>query len=136
METGRPPNRCALLLLLYLSALILPGRGEDPRLQIYQEEPPLQSNSLAVALGEMLEYNDPDGGVALEKKAVQVPRVRMCSCRLQCMMQAPLGHRADALFSVQCDVGERCALKHGPRIGKLCDCLRGASCNSFMLRCY
>ncbi|XP_044129986.1 cocaine- and amphetamine-regulated transcript protein-like isoform X2 [Bufo gargarizans] len=109
METGRPPNRCALLLLLYLSALILPGRGEDPRLQIYQEEPPLQSNSLAVALGEMLEYNDPDGGVALEKKAVQVPR---------------------------CDVGERCALKHGPRIGKLCDCLRGASCNSFMLRCY
>ncbi|CAJ0928421.1 unnamed protein product [Ranitomeya imitator] len=38
--------------------------------------------------------------------------------------------------AVQCDMGERCAMKHGPRIGKLCDCLRGASCNSFMLRCY
>ncbi|CAL1583960.1 unnamed protein product [Knipowitschia caucasica] len=36
----------------------------------------------------------------------------------------------------RCDVGERCALKHGPRIGRLCDCLRGAACNSFFLRCY
>ncbi|CAL8299567.1 unnamed protein product [Lota lota] len=36
----------------------------------------------------------------------------------------------------QCDVGERCAVKHGPRIGRLCDCLRGAACNTFFLRCY
>ncbi|KPP61736.1 hypothetical protein Z043_120133 [Scleropages formosus] len=35
-----------------------------------------------------------------------------------------------------CDVGERCAMKHGPRIGRLCDCLRGTACNSFFLRCY
>ncbi|XP_056403304.1 cocaine- and amphetamine-regulated transcript protein-like [Hyla sarda] len=106
--TQGPPKHCALLLALYLSTLILLGRGEDPRLQISPEDLPLQSNSLAVALGEMLEYNQ-DNGMRLEKKAAQVPR---------------------------CDVGERCAMKHGPRIGKLCDCLRGASCNSFMLRCY
>ncbi|CAL8293093.1 unnamed protein product [Merluccius merluccius] len=36
----------------------------------------------------------------------------------------------------RCDVGERCAMKHGPRIGRLCDCLRGAACNTFFLRCY
>ncbi|KAG8535373.1 hypothetical protein GDO81_028707, partial [Engystomops pustulosus] len=79
-----------------------------PRLEEYQEESPLQSNSLAVALGEMLEYNQ-GRGAGVERRAAQVPR---------------------------CDVGERCAMKHGPRIGKLCDCLRGASCNTFMLRCY
>ncbi|XP_066461990.1 cocaine- and amphetamine-regulated transcript protein-like [Eleutherodactylus coqui] len=109
MEMSRgPPKHSALLLALYLTALILPGDTQDPRLQISQEERPLQTNSMAVALGEMLEYNQ-DRGLALEKKALQVPR---------------------------CDVGERCAMKYGPRIGKLCDCLRGASCNSFMLRCY
>ncbi|XP_069601708.1 cocaine- and amphetamine-regulated transcript protein-like [Ranitomeya imitator] len=106
--TGGPPKHCALLLALYLSTLILPGRSQDPGLQISQEQLPLQSNSLAVALGELLEYNH-DRIMAVEKRAVQVPL---------------------------CDMGERCAMKHGPRIGKLCDCLRGASCNSFMLRCY
>ncbi|XP_040271709.1 cocaine- and amphetamine-regulated transcript protein-like [Bufo gargarizans] len=34
-----------------------------------------------------------------------------------------------------CDIGERCAVKQGPRIGKLCDCSRGSSCNSFLLKC-
>ncbi|XP_073506946.1 cocaine- and amphetamine-regulated transcript protein-like [Phyllobates terribilis] len=34
-----------------------------------------------------------------------------------------------------CDIGERCAMKQGPRIGKLCDCSRGSSCNSFLLKC-
>ncbi|XP_077116731.1 cocaine- and amphetamine-regulated transcript protein-like [Ranitomeya variabilis] len=106
--TGGPPKHCVLLLALCLSTLILPGRSQNPGLQLSQEELPLQSNSLAVALGELLEYNQART-MAVEKRAVQVPR---------------------------CDMGERCAMKHGPRIGKLCDCLRGASCNSFMLRCY
>nr|XP_015192114.1 PREDICTED: cocaine- and amphetamine-regulated transcript protein-like [Lepisosteus oculatus] len=59
----------------------------------------------------------------------------------------PRGYSAEDLVSIrltsdllspraQCDVGERCAVKHGPRIGKLCDCLRGAACNTFLLRCY
>ncbi|KAM4677847.1 cocaine- and amphetamine-regulated transcript protein-like [Discoglossus pictus] len=34
-----------------------------------------------------------------------------------------------------CDIGQRCAVKQGPRIGKLCDCSRGSSCNSFLLKC-
>ncbi|XP_034383780.1 cocaine- and amphetamine-regulated transcript protein [Cyclopterus lumpus] len=34
-----------------------------------------------------------------------------------------------------CGVGDRCAMKFGPRIGKLCDCGRGANCNSYLLRC-
>ncbi|XP_061565011.1 cocaine- and amphetamine-regulated transcript-like [Cololabis saira] len=34
-----------------------------------------------------------------------------------------------------CGMGERCAMKFGPRIGKLCDCGRGANCNSYLLKC-
>ncbi|KAM4809081.1 cocaine- and amphetamine-regulated transcript protein [Rhinophrynus dorsalis] len=34
-----------------------------------------------------------------------------------------------------CDAGEQCAVKKGPRIGKLCDCPRRTSCNSFLLKC-
>lgn len=35
----------------------------------------------------------------------------------------------------QCDVGEQCAIRKGARIGKLCDCPRGAFCNFFLLKC-
>lgn len=35
----------------------------------------------------------------------------------------------------QCGMGDRCAMKFGPRIGKLCDCGRGANCNSYLLKC-
>ncbi|XP_042341464.1 cocaine- and amphetamine-regulated transcript-like [Plectropomus leopardus] len=34
-----------------------------------------------------------------------------------------------------CGMGDRCAMKFGPRIGKLCDCTRGANCNSYLLKC-
>ncbi|KAJ8393143.1 hypothetical protein AAFF_G00068260 [Aldrovandia affinis] len=34
-----------------------------------------------------------------------------------------------------CDVGEQCALRKGARIGKMCDCPRGAFCNLFLLKC-
>ncbi|MBN3291288.1 CART protein, partial [Polypterus senegalus] len=34
-----------------------------------------------------------------------------------------------------CDVGEQCAVRKGARIGKLCDCPRGAICNFFLLKC-
>ncbi|KAJ8273720.1 hypothetical protein GJAV_G00104760 [Gymnothorax javanicus] len=66
------------------------------------------TKDLAVALEGLLGSSE-DNQIALEKKASVIPR---------------------------CDVGERCALKHGPRIGRLCDCLRGTACNSFFLRCY
>ncbi|KAM4690714.1 cocaine- and amphetamine-regulated transcript protein-like [Rhinophrynus dorsalis] len=103
-----PLRFSAMLLALCLFALLKAGKGEDSGQEISQEDDVLPPKSLVVALKEMLEYNQ-DKGISLQKKASQVPR---------------------------CDVGERCALKHGPRIGKLCDCLRGTSCNSFLLRCY
>ncbi|MBN3320941.1 CART protein, partial [Atractosteus spatula] len=34
-----------------------------------------------------------------------------------------------------CEAGEQCALRKGARIGKLCDCPRATSCNSFLLKC-
>ncbi|KAM3624869.1 uncharacterized protein V6R79_003095 [Siganus canaliculatus] len=34
-----------------------------------------------------------------------------------------------------CDVGEQCAIRKGARIGKMCDCPRGAFCNFFLLKC-
>ncbi|XP_051997981.1 cocaine- and amphetamine-regulated transcript protein-like [Xyrauchen texanus] len=34
-----------------------------------------------------------------------------------------------------CDVGEQCAIRKGSRIGKMCDCPRGAFCNYFLLKC-
>ncbi|XP_037553650.1 cocaine- and amphetamine-regulated transcript-like [Nematolebias whitei] len=34
-----------------------------------------------------------------------------------------------------CGMGNRCAMRFGPRIGKLCDCGRGANCNSYLLKC-
>ncbi|XP_078540241.1 cocaine- and amphetamine-regulated transcript protein-like [Lissotriton helveticus] len=34
-----------------------------------------------------------------------------------------------------CDVGEQCAVRKAARIGKLCNCPRGAVCNFFLLKC-
>ncbi|KAG5849081.1 cocaine- and amphetamine-regulated transcript-like [Anguilla rostrata] len=34
-----------------------------------------------------------------------------------------------------CGVGDRCAVRLGPRIGKLCDCAGRRNCNSFLLKC-
>ncbi|XP_008335330.1 cocaine- and amphetamine-regulated transcript protein-like [Cynoglossus semilaevis] len=33
-----------------------------------------------------------------------------------------------------CDVGEQCAVRKGARIGKMCDCPRGAFCTFFLLK--
>ncbi|XP_054147125.1 cocaine- and amphetamine-regulated transcript protein-like [Melozone crissalis] len=34
-----------------------------------------------------------------------------------------------------CLLGEPCAVRRGARIGKLCSCPRGTSCNLFILKC-
>ncbi|XP_053719478.1 cocaine- and amphetamine-regulated transcript 4 [Synchiropus splendidus] len=68
----------------------------------------MNTQQLADALQNLLDEDD-GVGLSVEKKASVIPR---------------------------CDVGERCAMKHGPRIGRLCDCLRGTACNTFFLRCY
>lgn len=43
--------------------------------------------------------------------------------------------RTNISLCPQCGMGSRCAMKFGPRIGKLCDCGRGANCNSYLLKC-
>ncbi|NXA62476.1 CART protein, partial [Mohoua ochrocephala] len=37
--------------------------------------------------------------------------------------------------SPQCEPREPCAVRRGARIGKLCSCPRGTSCNLFILKC-
>ncbi|XP_061871135.1 cocaine- and amphetamine-regulated transcript protein-like [Colius striatus] len=34
-----------------------------------------------------------------------------------------------------CEPGEPCAVRKGARIGKLCSCPRGTTCNLFILKC-
>lgn len=36
---------------------------------------------------------------------------------------------------LQCDAGEPCAVRKGARIGTLCSCPRGTSCNFYVLKC-
>ncbi|CAK6977651.1 cocaine- and amphetamine-regulated transcript-like [Scomber scombrus] len=57
-------------------------------------------------------------------------------------LEALLGQMHNRISSTEkrasipmCGMGDRCAMKFGPRIGKLCDCSRGAYCNSYLLKC-
>ncbi|XP_062324777.1 cocaine- and amphetamine-regulated transcript protein-like [Osmerus eperlanus] len=34
-----------------------------------------------------------------------------------------------------CDAGEQCAVRKGARVGTLCGCPRGTSCNFYVLKC-
>ncbi|XP_028284032.1 cocaine- and amphetamine-regulated transcript 4 [Parambassis ranga] len=96
--------------LSVLTSLCQGQRSADSQLQSASDEPllGLTTSELAEALQGVLDA-DSRVGLSVEKKASVIPR---------------------------CDVGERCAMKHGPRIGRLCDCLRGTACNTFFLRCY
>ncbi|KAF5908612.1 cocaine- and amphetamine-regulated transcript protein-like, partial [Clarias magur] len=87
------------------------NEGRNEELDISHTDPVSTATSprtKAEALESLLE-GDGENQIALDKRASIIPR---------------------------CDVGERCALKHGPRIGRLCDCMRGSACNTFFLRCY
>ncbi|XP_019129612.1 cocaine- and amphetamine-regulated transcript 4 [Larimichthys crocea] len=98
--------RAAVYLSVCLSVLTSLCQGQRS-----PDEPSigLTTKELAEALQGLLDEADSSVGLSVEKKASVIPR---------------------------CDVGERCAMKHGPRIGRLCDCLRGTACNTFFLRCY
>lgn len=50
-------------------------------------------------------------------------------------MHVSAGEMIDLSLLPQCDVGEQCAVRKGARIGKMCDCPRGAFCNFFLLKC-
>ncbi|XP_026155819.1 cocaine- and amphetamine-regulated transcript 4 [Mastacembelus armatus] len=98
--------------LTVLTSLCQGQRSADNQLPPAADDEPilgLTTRELAEALQRALDEADSTLGLSVEKKASVIPR---------------------------CDVGERCAMKHGPRIGRLCDCLRGTACNTFFLRCY
>ncbi|XP_069372643.1 cocaine- and amphetamine-regulated transcript 4 [Paralichthys olivaceus] len=97
--------------LSMLTSLCQGQRSTDGQLPPAADEPTLglTTRELAEALQGFLDEADTRVALSVEKKASVIPR---------------------------CDIGERCAMKHGPRIGRLCDCLRGTACNTFFLRCY
>ncbi|XP_053264529.1 cocaine- and amphetamine-regulated transcript protein [Podarcis raffonei] len=105
-----------LLALLSAAVLLLVGvKGqEEPELQprgldIYSTmEDTSHEKELIEALQEVLEKLKSKRLPHYEKKYGQVP---------------------------MCDAGEQCAVRKGSRIGKLCDCPRGTSCNTFLLKC-
>nr|XP_046252085.1 cocaine- and amphetamine-regulated transcript protein-like [Scatophagus argus]XP_046252094.1 cocaine- and amphetamine-regulated transcript protein-like [Scatophagus argus] len=107
---------CALLLLLSSAAgaQVLDTESEEelsPRAlrDFYPKGPNLTSEKqLLGALQEVLEKLQAKRLPLWEKKFGQVPT---------------------------CDVGEQCAVRKGARIGKMCDCPRGAFCNFFLLKC-
>ncbi|XP_075893324.1 cocaine- and amphetamine-regulated transcript protein-like [Nelusetta ayraudi] len=113
-----PPPLLMLLLLLLLSsaagAQLLDEQSEEeltPRAlrDFYPKRPNLTSEKqLLGALQEVLEKLQAKRLPLWEKKFGQVPT---------------------------CDVGEQCAVRKGARIGKLCDCPRGAFCNFYLLKC-
>ncbi|XP_035538394.1 cocaine- and amphetamine-regulated transcript protein [Morone saxatilis] len=51
-------------------------------------------------------------------------------------MHKPSSSTAEKRGSIpMCGMGERCVMKYGSRFGKLCDCSRGTTCNSYLLKC-
>ncbi|XP_067346795.1 cocaine- and amphetamine-regulated transcript-like isoform X2 [Channa argus] len=80
----------------------------------------------------------------VRKRSSATPRRPNCrrsapSCILRIeALEALLGkmHSTEKRGNIPtCGMGDRCAMKFGPRIGKLCDCGRGANCNSYLLKC-
>nr|CAG6016181.1 unnamed protein product [Menidia menidia] len=121
MQSSRLPSGarlCALLLLLTAgqrcAGQLLDAQSEEeltPRAlrDFYPKGPNLTSEKqLLGALQEVLEKLQAKRLPSWEKKFGQVPT---------------------------CDVGEQCAVRKGARIGKMCDCPRGAFCNFFLLKC-
>ncbi|XP_006081412.1 cocaine- and amphetamine-regulated transcript protein [Myotis yumanensis] len=114
MESTRfqllPLLGAALLLLLPLLGARAQEDAElQPRaLDIFTVEDASHEKELIEALQEVLKKLKSKRIPLYEKKYGQVP---------------------------MCDAGEQCAVRKGARIGKLCDCPRGTSCNSFLLKC-
>ncbi|XP_072519499.1 cocaine- and amphetamine-regulated transcript 2 [Salminus brasiliensis] len=114
MESSSVRGTLLLLLLLSANAQDADTDNEvelDTRAirDFYPKDPNLTSEKqLLGALHEVLEKLQTKRIPPWEKKFGQVP---------------------------MCDVGEQCAVRKGSRIGKMCDCPRGAFCNFFLLKC-
>uniref|UniRef100_A0A8C5LJF3 Cocaine- and amphetamine-regulated transcript protein n=1 Tax=Leptobrachium leishanense TaxID=445787 RepID=A0A8C5LJF3_9ANUR len=114
MESSRMHLMLSLLASTFL-VLLARASCEEPdyletrALDLYSPiENPYQEKELIGALQEVLEKLKSKRLPTFEKKYGQVP---------------------------MCDAGEQCAVRKGARIGRLCDCPRRTSCNSFLLKC-
>ncbi|XP_027586808.1 cocaine- and amphetamine-regulated transcript protein-like [Pipra filicauda] len=110
-STGNMGHPWLCLLCLLGSGLILLGTPEP----VPGVLPPLslpgqsrEETELVEVLQEVLEKLGTRDPPALEKRLSWVP---------------------------SCEPGEPCAVRRGARIGKLCSCPRGTSCNLFILKC-
>uniref|UniRef100_A0A672YCH9 Cocaine- and amphetamine-regulated transcript protein n=2 Tax=Sphaeramia orbicularis TaxID=375764 RepID=A0A672YCH9_9TELE len=111
MRSSSRPLLCALLLLCAAGAAGATEEELSPRAlrDFYRKGPNLTSEKqLLGALQQVLEKLQAKRLPLWEKKFGTVPT---------------------------CDVGEQCAVRKGARIGKMCDCPRGAFCNVFLLKC-
>ncbi|KAJ1080973.1 hypothetical protein NDU88_001160 [Pleurodeles waltl] len=87
------------------------GTEADPRpwkAELFKQSPRAYEKELLEELQDVLEKLQNKKMTTWEKKFNQLPK---------------------------CFIGDVCAVKKGPRIGRLCDCPGGAICNSFLRRC-
>ncbi|XP_035497260.1 cocaine- and amphetamine-regulated transcript 2 [Scophthalmus maximus] len=98
----------AVLCAALLCALCSAGRTEAERRERQLRDYRHNSDRLLVDLQEVLEKLQTRTIHPWEKKYGRVP---------------------------SCDLGEHCAVRKGSRIGKMCDCPRGAICNFLLLKC-
>ncbi|XP_061875231.1 cocaine- and amphetamine-regulated transcript protein [Colius striatus] len=104
----------ALALCAVAAALLLSARGQGPA-------PPRRA----------LDLGSPGGGASREKELIEALQEV-----LEKLKSKRVPHYEKKFGQVpMCDAGEQCAVRKGARIGKLCDCPRGTSCNSFLLKC-
>ncbi|XP_065513471.1 cocaine- and amphetamine-regulated transcript protein [Caloenas nicobarica] len=105
----------ALALCAVAAALLLGARGQGPT-------PPRRARDLGLPGG---------GGASREKELIEALQEV-----LEKLKSKRVPHYEKKFGQVpMCDAGEQCAVRKGARIGKLCDCPRGTSCNSFLLKC-
>ncbi|XP_029860515.1 cocaine- and amphetamine-regulated transcript protein [Falco biarmicus] len=105
----------ALALCAVAAALLLGARGQGPT-------PPRRARDLGPPGG---------GGASREKELIEALQEV-----LEKLKSKRVPHYEKKFGQVpMCDAGEQCAVRKGARIGKLCDCPRGTSCNSFLLKC-
>ncbi|XP_064903481.1 cocaine- and amphetamine-regulated transcript protein [Columba livia] len=106
----------ALALCAVAAALLLGARGQGPT-------PPRRARDLGLPGG--------GGGASREKELIEALQEV-----LEKLKSKRVPHYEKKFGQVpMCDAGEQCAVRKGARIGKLCDCPRGTSCNSFLLKC-
>ncbi|XP_059690019.1 cocaine- and amphetamine-regulated transcript protein [Gavia stellata] len=109
----------ALALCAVAAALLLGARGQGPT-------PPRRARDLGPPGG-----GGGGGGASREKELIEALQEV-----LEKLKSKRVPHYEKKFGQVpMCDAGEQCAVRKGARIGKLCDCPRGTSCNSFLLKC-